>query len=291
MKSIIMPKAEIVEGKAREFYIVDEIAADTKRLNWATGEFETIESGTSQKFFARNLEGCTPADEVHLYINCIGGSVKESVGICSLLRRCPAKTVAHVDGYACSGASLIAASCDHVIMPRNTAQMVHNARWTVTGNPAELRKSAADLEVVNLSAMQTYLQKGKDKLPPEKLVELLNGETWLSAEDCLRYGLADEYGEQDANLEAAATAFKAAMEKAQGTAEAKLYDNPPTFLAAALAKLGPTEQNQEPSKTPATQEAQKPIKNEPEAKAQNTPAEPKKPAHSSIYKLLEAMTK
>ena len=277
MKNIIMPKAEFTAGKAREFYIYDEIAADTKRLNWVTGEVETIESATSQKFFKKNLEGCTAADEVRLYINCIGGSVKESIGICSVLRRCPAKTVAYIDGYACSGASLIAAACDHVVMPRNTAQMVHNARWTVCGNPAELRKSAADLEVVNLSAMQTYLQKAKDKLPPEKLVELLNGETWLSAEDCVQYGLADEYGEQDADLETAAAAFKAAMAKAQGTVDEKMYENPPAFLAAALAKQNATPQE------PPLQGAQ--------AKASNTPAEPEKHEHSGIYRLLEAMTK
>lgn len=81
-------------------------------------------------------------------------------------------------------------------MPRNTAMMVHNAAWGVYGNSKELRKSADDLDIINGAMLQSYIVKAGDKLPAEKLEELTDGETWLSAEMCIQYGLADEYAEQ-----------------------------------------------------------------------------------------------
>lgn len=82
-------------GKAFNFWLVDTIAPDQKTRNWYTGEETTVESKTSQRYFVDNLNGAAAGDTVNLYINSVGGSVKEALGIYSTLRRCPATVVAY----------------------------------------------------------------------------------------------------------------------------------------------------------------------------------------------------
>ena len=48
-----------------------------------------------------------------------------------------------------------------------------------------------------------YLEKSNGKLTMDKLTELLDGETWLTAQDCLEYGLCDEIIEENVDLDAA----------------------------------------------------------------------------------------
>ena len=89
-----------------------------------------------------------------------------------------------------------------------------------------------------------------DKLPAEKLEELTDGETWLSAEMCIQYGLADEYAEQDADLTAAAKQYQGARAAFQSRDISTL---PAAMAAAISAVVG----HQEPRKlqTQETSEA------------------------------------
>jgi len=113
-----------------------------------------------------------------------------------------------------------------------TCMMVHNAAGPAYGNATQLRKAADDLEVINLAAIQSYMNKAGDKLPADKLSELLNAETWLTAEDCIEYGLADEYADTDADLDEAIRQYRAAMEAAP---QMRLEKAMPSFMPAAKA--------------------------------------------------------
>lgn len=254
-------------GTVRSFYITDEIKDDEKCFNWYTYSWETIESNTSQRYFVENLKGLGPGDRVNLYINSMGGSVKEALGIFSVLQRCPATVYAYIDGFAASAASVVAMAAEKIIMPRNTAMMIHNAAWWDYGNPAQLRKSADDLEVINMAAIQSYTMHAGDKLPADKLQQMLDAETWLTAEDCVEYGLADEFSETEVDIQASATQFQTAALSARGP-EAQMFKTHPAFLQGYI-------------KTPAA--AAPPKKQEKQA---DKPTE-----HSGIYMLLEAMTK
>lgn len=227
-----MNEIRMQAGITRNFYILDPIAADNKRYNYVTGKEELIESKTSQRYFVDNLSGMTAADTVNLYINCTGGSVKEAIGIYNVLRRCPAKIVAYIDGFACSAASVIAMAADTVIMPRNTAMMIHNASGGAWGTAKDLRKAADDLDVINLAAIQSYTMHAGDKLPEDELQKMLDAETWLTAEDCLKWGLADELGTNEVDPASALQQFTAAAQAAAGGPDARLYANPPAFLAS-----------------------------------------------------------
>jgi hypothetical protein len=83
-------------------------------------------------------------------------------------------------------------------MPANTLMMIHNMSWGIYGNPAQLRKAADDLDVINSTGREAYLQKAGDKLSRERLVEMMDAETWLPARECVELGLADRLAEETA---------------------------------------------------------------------------------------------
>lgn len=157
---------------------------------------EEIHSETSADFFRDKLAEYPDVKQINLYINSLGGSVLEGTAIYNQLRRHPAHVTAYIDGFACSIASVIAMSADTVIMPRNAVMMIHNMWTFVSGNAKELRKCADDLEKLNEISKNAYLEKSNGKITSEKLTELMDGETYLSAEQCIEYGLADKFTEK-----------------------------------------------------------------------------------------------
>lgn len=152
---------------------------------WAWEEFGEVSSIT----FKNDLDELGDVSKINLYINSPGGSVFEGLAIYNMLKRHEARIIVHVDALAASIASVIAMVGDEIRMPENSLMMIHNA-WTWTsGNAEQLRKAADDLDRINQSAIQTYLQKAGDKLDEETLKQLLDDETWLSAEEAFDYGL------------------------------------------------------------------------------------------------------
>ena len=232
------------DGKTLQFFIMDEIKPDQKIFDWNTGNFRIEESTTGQRYFVENLAGVTAEQTVELYINSMGGDVKEALGIVNALKRCPAKVVAYVDGFAASAASVITQGADEIYMPRNTCMMLHNARWITEGNPKELRKSADDLEVINQTIINSYATRAGEKLSAQVLQQILDEETWLTAEQCIQYGLADGYTDYDADMQQAAEQFKAAAQTG-----AAAYAKAPAQIAALL-KLDPKNQQTPPPPGP-----------------------------------------
>lgn len=150
------------------------------------------EGSTSASSFKKDLDDLGDVANINLYINSPGGDVFEGISIGSMIQRHKATVTGYVDGLAASIASVILASCNKVIMPTNAMTMIHNALTLSYGNASDFRKIADDLEKITSSLRQTYLDKAGDKLTEEKLIELMDAESWLSASQCLEYGLCDE---------------------------------------------------------------------------------------------------
>lgn len=176
-------------------YIYGDVEGDG--YNWWG---DVIESETSANHFRQELAKYPNVSEIHIFINSYGGSVFEGTAIYNQLKRHSAKKVVHIDGFACSIASVIAMAGDEIIMPSNTMMMIHNMWMGVFGNAAELRKAADDLDTINAAGRKAYMLKAGDKLSEEKLVEMMDAETWLTAEQCIAYGLADRLAEEDADM-------------------------------------------------------------------------------------------
>lgn len=146
---------------------------------------------TTASSFKKDLDGLGEISTINLHINSPGGSVFEGIAIYNMLKRHKAKVNVFVDALAASIASVIAMAGDTIFMPKNSMLMIHNP-WTFgMGNANDFRKLADDLERIGASSSQTYLSKAGSKLTEEKLQELLDNETWLSADEAFEYGLCD----------------------------------------------------------------------------------------------------
>lgn len=153
--------------------------------------YQWDDSDTTAQSFKRDLDALGDLHTLNLYINSPGGSVFEGVAIYNILKRHKAKINVYVDALAASIASVIAMAGDTITMPSNSMMMIHNP-WMVTwGNASELRKAADDLDRIGASMKQSYLARTGDNLSEQKLTELLDAETWLSAQECLDYGMCD----------------------------------------------------------------------------------------------------
>lgn len=181
--------------KINNFKVYADENSDTLELyiySTVEGDEWFEKSQTSAQHFREELEKHKSAKFINLYINSTGGSVFEGSAIYSQLKRHNAKVTVYIDGFACSIASVIAMAGDKVIMSENAVMMIHNA-WTIAaGNSTQLRKIADDLDVINKANKAAYLVKSDGKITPEKLTEMLDNETYLSAEDCIKYGFCDE---------------------------------------------------------------------------------------------------
>lgn len=208
MKTNYVVKAS-ADPQALDLYMYDDIQGDS--LNWFTGEMEVSE--TSADFVRKALDEAKDITQINIFINSYGGSVMEGVAIVNLLKRHPANKTVYIDGFACSIASAIAMVGAKVIMASNAVMMIHHAWMVVAGNPKDLRKAADDLQVMDEAYSVSYLEKAGAKLTPEKLTELLDAETWLSATQCIEYGLADEIaGQEPASITTAKARVKQAIQ-------------------------------------------------------------------------------
>lgn len=226
MKIPGMWRMEAKNSDVLELTIYDTIEGDEK--NWITGA--KVESETSAQHFRAELEKHPDVREIRVYINSLGGSVLEGSAIYAQLKRHPAHKTVIIDGFACSIASVIAMAGDTVIMPETSMMMIHNP-WTVAmGNAKELRKAADDLDKMSESVQQAYLSKAGHRLTPERLREMLDAETYLTAAECIELGLADAHEEKPAEPEtepeekaqARAKVEQARQEAAGAAAEAEL---------------------------------------------------------------------
>lgn len=129
------------------------------------------------------LKECEGVNELNIYINSGGGSVWGGVAIYNILKRFNAKKTVHIDGVAASIASVIALSGDKIIMPANSFMMIHKAIINVYGNADELRSTAEQLEQIEKSIVNTYMEHVQDGIEESYVMELMAAETWLTAKE------------------------------------------------------------------------------------------------------------
>lgn len=159
--------------------------------------YKFVDEDTTATSFKNDLDNLGNVSDINLYINSPGGNVFEGLAIHNMLKRHKAKVTVNVDALAASISSVIAMAGDVIRMPSNSMMMIHNALAGMVGNAEELRKMADDLERITNSTKETYLTKSNGKLTEDKLTELMDAETWLSAYEAVQYGLADEVLEEN----------------------------------------------------------------------------------------------
>lgn len=146
--------------------------------------------GITSSLFASWLKEAGGAP-VEVHISSYGGDVFEGIAIMNALRDYEAEVTVIVDGIAASAASYIAVGgADSLIMQESASLMLHDAWADVSGNSAEIRKQAEELERMSDVIAQIYADKSGT--PVEEWREAMAEEAYFSAEEAVLVGLADE---------------------------------------------------------------------------------------------------
>lgn len=258
------------ENDVLDIYIYDVIQDDY--FDWWT--WEMVKSETSAKYFLELLNKHRDVKNINIYINSLGGSVKEGLSIYNQLKRHSAYKTVYIDGYCASIASVIAMAGDKIVMPKNTVMMVHNVWSEVAGNAKQLREEADRLDKLNVIAVESYLEKAGEKLTEEKIRALMDEESILKASECLELGLCDVHSDDEADLEKANAIFKNLDNKATGfNAMQNIFEKMSAFM------------NNKPEPVPQPAPVPDPVP-EPEPEPQPEPEpEPKADAFDIFKKL------
>ncbi len=194
--------------------------------------------GITASNFIRDLkaldDGVSP---VVVAFNTIGGDLFDGLAIHNALNRLGERCTARIDALAASAGSVAACGAHRVVMASNAILMIHNP-WTLAGGDAEdLRRVAGVLDQTLEAIIAAYKAKSPD-IDDVELRRLVNDETWLTAQEALELGLADEIGN---GVEVKACLGQgAAMKRFRQTPKAllDLLDEPPTNDPAQTPKPG-----------------------------------------------------
>lgn len=135
-------------------------------------------------------------DTINVYINSYGGEVAEALAIYSSLQRHKAQIHTFCDGFACSAATIIFCAGDVRTMGSIALMMIHNCMsYLGYANSEEMRKAAEDNDKINQSSIEAY--KKVSSLSEDEIKNMMNAETWLTAQECLDYGFATEIADDE----------------------------------------------------------------------------------------------
>jgi ATP-dependent Clp endopeptidase proteolytic subunit ClpP len=191
--------------------------------------------GVSAKEFTEALDALDPkTKEIRLHLNTPGGEVFEAVTILNALRRHDARVVAVIDGLAASAGSFLAAGADETLMGRNSQLMIHDAWGLCVGNATDMRDLATRLDQLSDNIADIYAAKAGGSTMQWR--EAMLAETWYSADEAVKAGLADDVeGEAQADPE---NAFDLSVFQHAGRSDAP-DPTPLTPTVNATCKCGP----------------------------------------------------
>jgi ATP-dependent Clp protease protease subunit len=168
------------KAESNTIFLYDVIVGD---------EFEAeVFGGISPKGFADVLSQMS--GPVSLRINSPGGDVFAASAMSQAIREYGSEVVAHVDGVAASAASVIATAASKVVMAPGSLMMIHNAWTMAVGDAGDLRETADLLEKVDGMLANHYAKRAKGDTGT--FADMMAKETWMTPEEAVEAGLADE---------------------------------------------------------------------------------------------------
>ncbi len=186
--------------KRAEIIIYDEI-----------GDSFWFESFSVKDFDEKLKELPNSVKDLDIRINSPGGDVFDGVAIYNRIRDFKRKKqgeiTVFIDGWAASIASIIAMAGDRVVMGVGSTMMIHKPMSGRFGNANELQELIDLLDDIEENLISIYKKRVKD-LSREEIKKMLADETWMSANDAIEKGFADEMGDEEAMPVAASAALK-----------------------------------------------------------------------------------
>lgn len=183
--------AENAETRTADINIYGDITSNAQVIRAFLGD----DGSRSAMDIKQAIDGLD-VDTINVYINSYGGEVAEALAIYSSLQRHKAQIHTYCDGFACSAATIIFCAGDVRTMGSIALIMIHNCMsYLGYANSEEMRKAAEDNDKINQSSIEAY--KKVSSLSEDEIKDMMNAETWLTAQECLNYGFATEIADNE----------------------------------------------------------------------------------------------
>ena len=156
---------------------------------WFYDWFE--EDSTCPRDVQKVLDVAVPGDDIDVYINSPGGVIDVGSEIYTLLRQVSQQcnVEIYITGEACSAASVIACAA-HSSMAPTALMMVHCVSSGISGNHNDMEHMAEVLRIADQALCTAYTAKAG--MTEAEALEMMEHETWLTAQQAKDKGLIDE---------------------------------------------------------------------------------------------------
>ena len=145
------------------------------------------EDSTCPRDVQKVLDAVVDGDEIEVYINSPGGVIDVGSEIYTLLRE-QNNVKIYITGEACSAASIVAMA-GYCEMSPTALMMVHCVSSGVRGNHSDMEHMAEVLRTADRALCTAYV--AKTGMSETEVLELMEHETWLTAEQAKERGLID----------------------------------------------------------------------------------------------------
>ena len=163
----------------------------TRPTDWWTGE-PIPGNFIAQDEFLRDLDELAGVDSITVHINSVGGDMYAGIAIYNRLKGLAAKVTTINDGLAASAGSLIFMAGDTRKVNSGSNLMIHGAAGFLYGyyQTQDLRAAIKQLEAHNKAGINIYAERtGR---PADEIKPLVDRETWMTGQDAVDQGFADE---------------------------------------------------------------------------------------------------
>jgi ATP-dependent protease ClpP protease subunit len=174
----VQASGEAVE-RVIEVFVYGEIGAWGITANQFVQDLRAMDDGVS---------------EVIAAFNSVGGDLFDGLAMHNALRRLGARCTGRIDALAASAASVAVCGAHKVVIAESAILMIHNP-WTYAAGDAEDFRKVADVLDQTMEAIIAAYKAKAPNIDEAELRRLVAAETWLTANEALALGLADEIGD------------------------------------------------------------------------------------------------
>ena len=127
---------------------------------------------------------------LELLVNSEGGEVFSAFSAVDRIKSSTVPIHTYVEGIAASAATLISVVGHKRYIRKNSFMLIHQVRGGLWGSFSEFKDEMQNLELIMKYIRGIYLTH--TKIPESDLAEILDHDTYLDANECIKYGLVDE---------------------------------------------------------------------------------------------------
>jgi len=186
---------ERVQVKDKTWYAVHASGEATERVIEVFVYGEIGAWGVTANQFVQDLramdDGVSP---VIAAFNSIGGDLFDGLAMHNALSRLGERCTGRIDALAASAASVAVCGAHKVVIAESAILMIHNP-WTYAAGDAEDFRKVADVLDQTMEAIIAAYKAKAPNIDEVELRRLVAAETWLTANEALALGLADEIGD------------------------------------------------------------------------------------------------